>query len=74
MAFQAVPLKHSFMILSIFGFLISVFYIDNILGVSWAVAFASVFFMMFVSSIVSMINAPVQDYDKPENRVKPSHK
>jgi hypothetical protein len=62
------------MILSIFGFLISIFYVDNILGNTWAIAFAMVFLIMIVSGLVSMVYAPIQDYDKPEHRKKPVEK
>ncbi len=70
MSFHAVPLKSSFMILSIFGFFISVFYVNNILGDTWAIAFGFVFLLMFVSSIVSMTHAPIQDYDFEAHRQK----
>ncbi len=68
--FHAAPLKSSFMIMAIFGFFISVFYVDNLLGNTWAIAFATVFLVMIISAIVSMTHAPVQDYDVEAHRMK----
>jgi len=52
------PLHSSFMLTSILGFLISVFLVyPN--SPSWGFAFALVFFMMFVASMVSMTYADV---------------
>ena len=52
-----VPLKASFMAVSIIGFLVSVIYIADY-SVNWAFAMGLVFVLMFIASIVSMEKAP----------------
>ncbi len=42
------------MLFSIIGFLISVFYIAPTFSLSWGFTFSLVFFMMFISSVISM--------------------
>lgn len=54
---QAAPLKGSFMVLSILGFLISGYMIKNI---SYRIAFILVFGAMFIASLISMTKAPVK--------------
>jgi len=54
------PLSSSFFITSIVGFLISVLYVKKF-SPTWAFAFATVFFIMFVAAVISMIRAkPVE--------------
>lgn len=53
---HAVPLKGSFMVLSILGFLISAYLISN---KDYRITFMIVFGVMFVASLVSMTKAPV---------------
>jgi hypothetical protein len=52
----AVPLKGSFMVFAILGFLISIYLITN---TAWRLAFMIVFVVMFIASLVSMSKAPV---------------
>ncbi|MEW5896531.1 MAG: hypothetical protein AB1668_02460 [Nanoarchaeota archaeon] len=53
---HAAPLKGSFMVLSILGFLISAYLVSNI---SYKIAFMLIFAAMFVASIISMTKAPM---------------
>jgi len=53
---KVAPLKASFMVTSMIGFLISVVYISRFSS-TWAVAFALVFVLMFIASMISMTRA-----------------
>jgi uncharacterized protein (DUF58 family) len=53
---KVAPLHASFMLLSILGLLISLFYIIKI-SLNFGLAFGLVFFLMFIASVISMINA-----------------
>ena len=53
---HAVPLKGSFMVLSIIGFLITAYLVPS--G-DYKIAFMIVFVAMFVASLVSMTKAPI---------------
>ncbi|MBS3140148.1 hypothetical protein J4479_04025 [Candidatus Woesearchaeota archaeon] len=53
---HAAPLKGSFMILAIVGFLVSAYLFTN---PAWRLAFLIVFAAMFVASIISMTKADV---------------
>jgi len=53
---HAVPLKGSFMVLSILGFLISSYLISN---KDYRLTFMIVFGVMFIASLVSMTKAPI---------------
>jgi len=65
MAGKVAPLNVSFMLTAMLGFLISVIYVRKI-DVSWATAFAIVFFMMIVASFISMFKAPVRGQLMPK--------
>jgi hypothetical protein len=52
---HAVPLKGSFMVLSIIGFLTTAYLVDD---VNYKTAFMFVFLAMFLASLVSMTKAP----------------
>lgn len=52
---HAVPLKGSFMVLSIMGFLITAYLVDD---PTYKFAFMMVFIAMFLASLVSMTKAP----------------
>lgn len=54
------PLKGSFLLLSLVGFLISVFYITP-LNSSWGFAFGFVFTLMFIASMISTMYGPAED-------------
>jgi len=58
--FKAAPLSSAFVLTSIFGFLISVFYITNY-SVKFGAAFALVFLLMFIASFISMMKGPIDD-------------
>ncbi len=47
------PLNTMFFMSSVIGFLISVFYVPQF-SQSWAFAFATLFFIMLIASIISM--------------------
>lgn len=47
------PLNTSFFLTSMIGFLISIFFIPQF-SPTWAFAFAILFFIMFIASIISM--------------------
>jgi len=57
---KVAPLKGSFMLTSILGFIISAIYIYDI-NAKLGFAFSLVFFLMFVASLISMTYAPVED-------------
>jgi hypothetical protein len=56
---KVAPLKSSFMLASILGFLITVIYTDRI-GEDWAFALGFLFALMFVASMISMKEAPIE--------------
>ena len=76
MTFKVAPLNNRFMLTSILGFLIStVWVLPN--NPTWGVAFALVFALMFISSIISMTHGPVgtdMDIPKPKKAVKKKKK
>lgn len=55
-----VPFSSGFMLTSILGFFISVFFVMKI-SVSWGFTFALVFVIFFVSSVVSMSQIEAED-------------
>lgn len=55
---HAVPLKSSFMALSIIGFLITAYMVYPV-NSDYGLAFLIVFSLMFVASLVSMSKAPI---------------
>jgi hypothetical protein len=57
------PLKGSFMLTSIVGFFVSVYFVWS-LSKTWGLAFALFFIMMFIASIISMTFAPVSEKKK----------
>lgn len=62
------PLNSTFMLVSIVGFLTSVFYVPSLAqqglpyAVDFAFAFGMVFFLMFISSLISMHSSPVSGH------------
>lgn len=58
MKLDIAPLKGSFMIISIVGFIISAAWVYD-LSPTWGFSFCLVFVMMFIASIISMTYAPV---------------
>lgn len=53
-----VPLKASFMAVSMIGFLVSIIYVADY-SVNWAFAMGLIFVLMFIASMISMEKAPV---------------
>ncbi|MEK6938016.1 MAG: hypothetical protein AABX04_03140 [Nanoarchaeota archaeon] len=53
------PIKGSFMALSIIGFFITVYLINDI---NWKTAFVLVFIAMFIASMIGMTVNPIKDY------------
>lgn len=60
LCWHAVPLKSSFMLSAILGFLISAYYVYP-QSKNYGLAFMVVFTAMFVAAIISMTKAPVPD-------------
>lgn len=61
------PLKASFTLTSMIGFLISALYIPQF-SKTWAFAFGLLFTIMFVASLVSMLNGPPDEQLYPRPR------
>jgi len=57
MKFKAAPLDSTFMLVSIIGFFISLFYIMPEISLSWGFTFTIFFLAMFGASIISMTKA-----------------
>jgi hypothetical protein len=60
--FKVAPLSSGFMLTSMIGFLISVLYIYPKFSESYGFAFAILFVIMFISSMISFVYAPVEEY------------
>ncbi len=58
---HASPLKGSFMVISILGFLITTYLIYNPDNPSYGVTFMIIFAAMFVASLISMTQAPIAE-------------
>ena len=57
--FKVAPLTSSFMLVSMFGFIISAFFVTHPIYRTWAWAFLIVFVIMFISSMISMSKTPI---------------
>jgi len=55
---HAVPLKGSFMVFAIIGFLITAYLVDDI---TYKTTFMIVFIAMFIAAMISMTKAPTGD-------------
>ena len=55
---QAVPLKGSFMLIAMFGFFLSVYYVYPVSS-NFGLASMFVFALMFISSLLSLSKAPL---------------
>lgn len=60
------PLNSTFMLTSIIGFIVSVFYIPSMSdkfpsAISFSIAFSIIFITMFISSIISMTYSPITE-------------
>lgn len=53
------PLKGSFMVLAILGFLVTAYIIYPILNINYSIAFMIIFAAMFIASLISMTKAPL---------------
>ncbi len=74
MKFEFAPLKGSFMIISIIGFVISAIWIYRA-SPSLGFSFALIFVLMFIASLISMTYGPVSDKDlHVDERVKRKRK
>jgi nicotinamide riboside transporter PnuC len=59
---KVAPLKSSFMLISMLGFMVSVVYTSyGTINETWGFTFGLVFAMMFVASLISMTNAPYEE-------------
>ena len=70
---KVAPLKSSFMLASIIGFVITIIYTDQI-GNDWAFAIGFVFALMFVASFISMRNAPFEEQLELDKEINPRKK
>ncbi len=61
------PLKSSFMVGSMIGFLVSALYISQF-SRNWAFAFGLLFTLMFVASLLSMLRAAPDEQLSPRPR------
>ena len=61
------PLKASFMLISMIGFLISALYIPQF-SRTWAFAFGLLFTLMFMASLLSMVRATPDEQLLPKPR------
>lgn len=57
MAFKAAPLSSGYMLISMFGFIVSLLVIMQY-SRPWGLTFALMFGMMFIASMISMTHAP----------------
>ena len=64
--FKVAPLSSSMMLVSMFGFIISAFYLKHPVFQSWAWAFIIVFTIMFIATLISMSNTPLDEEDQLE--------
>jgi hypothetical protein len=58
--FKTAPLPSSFMLISMFGFILTAFFLNDPLLKDWAWSFMIVFIVMFISSIISISNTPLE--------------
>jgi len=63
MPFPIAPLKGSFMVTSMVGFFVSIYYVMQ-LSQTWGFTFALFFVMMFIASFISMTYAPISERSK----------
>ncbi len=57
--FKVAPLQSNFMLVAMFGFLITAYYTTHPIFKSWAWSFMIIFIIMFIASMISMSNAPL---------------
>lgn len=72
MATKFTPLPHEWMLISIIGFFISVFYIIG-LNKTWGFTFILFFVVMFIASLVSMSGAGTSEEEIIELAVHNKH-
>ena len=73
MKFEFAPLKGSFVIISIIGFIISAIWVYG-KNPAWGFAFCLVFVMMFIASMISMTYGPVGEELQIDERRKRERK
>ena len=73
MAIRTVPLKGSFMLSSIIGFIISWIYVLP-RNRTWGFTFILFFVMMFIASIISMTTAPLEAEESLDYKYKKKRK
>lgn len=69
MAIETVPLKGSFMVTSIVGFIISWMYVLP-RNKSWGVTFIIFFVIMFIASLISMTTAPIEAEESLDHKYR----
>ena len=65
---EVVPLKSSFMLTSIVGFFVSIYFVMDI-SKTWGFTFALFFGMMFIASMISMVFAPISEKSSKKNKL-----
>ncbi len=67
---KVAPLKTSFLVFSMIGFLISALYIPKF-SLTWAFSFGIIFTIMFIASMISMVRATPDEqlYPRPKEIV-----
>lgn len=70
---KVAPLSSSFLLISILGFIVSGMYVYKA-DKSFGFAFMFIFAVMFIASMISMANAPVQDQISMDHLAKESGK
>lgn len=72
---KVAPLKSSFMLMSMLGFMISVVYTAfGKISETWGFTFGFVFALMFVASFISMTHAPTEEQLKIEENFSMPHR
>ncbi|MAG38927.1 hypothetical protein CMO90_02455 [Candidatus Woesearchaeota archaeon] len=61
--FKVAPLHSSLMLISMFGFIMSAFFLTQPVLATWAFAFLIVFVLIFISTIISMSKLPIHGED-----------
>ncbi len=69
---KVAPLKTSFLVTSMIGFLVSVLYIPK-MSTTWAFTFGLVFTLMFVASMIAMVRGTPDEQLLPRPKESGGH-
>ena len=67
--FKIAPLPSSFMLTSMVGFFVSMYYVMG-LSITWGFTFMLLFVFMFVASMISMVKADAESQFELEQKLK----